>query len=180
MMLGYMPMPLNFKYRDVFLKGMPHHERWDSFLLRHPPMPASRWAKIFSPFDALKGFSEAVASKEVQYVDRQQLDEDEQRELDRKLSILQNLTWNGSMARANQVMVSVTYFVPCADEQSFAFLDHQGQYQTITGMVLNVDAEVGETITLKTDTGKTIIDFCDIQTIESQKADLFDLDWEAP
>ena len=77
-----MQMPLNFKYKDVFLKGRPEHERWDSFLIKHPPMPAAKWAKIFSPFDALKGFSEAVASKEIQYVQKIELDDDEKRDLE--------------------------------------------------------------------------------------------------
>ena len=74
-------------------------------------MPASRWAKIFSPFDALKGFSEAVSSKEVQYVSRIELDADSEAELSRKLEILHNLTWNGRMAKANHVMVSVKFFI---------------------------------------------------------------------
>ena len=111
-MVGYMQMPLNFKYKDVFLKGRPEHERWDSFLIKHPPMPAAKWAKIFSPFDALKEFSEAVASKEIQYVQKIELDDDEKRDLGRKLDVLHNLTWNGRMARANRVMVTVKYFIP--------------------------------------------------------------------
>ena len=61
MVLGYMPMPANFRYREVALRGRPQHKGWDAFSIKHPPMPASRWAKIFSPFDALKGFSEMLA-----------------------------------------------------------------------------------------------------------------------
>ena len=53
-------------------------------------MPASRWAKIFSPFDALKGFNEAVAAKEVQYEYKRELLEDDAAELDRKLDHLHN------------------------------------------------------------------------------------------
>ena len=64
MILGAMSMPSDFKYRDVFLRGMPVHESRDRFLLKHPPMPASRWAKIFAPFDALRGFDEAIAFEE--------------------------------------------------------------------------------------------------------------------
>ena len=57
-------IPPDFKYREVFLKGRPVHDRYSSFYAKHPPMPPSRWAKIFSPFDALKGFREAIASAE--------------------------------------------------------------------------------------------------------------------
>ena len=64
MEIGSMPMPPAFRYRDVFLKGRPRHDVPDPFSLRHPPMPASRWAKIFAPFDALKGFEEAIRLKE--------------------------------------------------------------------------------------------------------------------
>ena len=57
-------LPSSFRYRNVYEKGKPTHEKLDSFSIKHPPMDLSRRAKIFSPFDALKGFSEAIASKE--------------------------------------------------------------------------------------------------------------------
>lgn len=182
MILGYMPMPADFKYRDVFLKGMPHHNPCDGFLKKHPPMPASRWAKIFSPFDALKGFHDAIVSKEVQYTDRMEPDEDGQREIGRRLSILHSMTWSSRMARANQVMVTITFFVPCGDEENYAFLNRQGQYQTATGVVKNVDPDIGKAITLQADKRRMVISFSDILGIESKAPGLFDLDWdqEAP
>ena len=64
-MIGVMPMPANFRYRDVFLKGKPRHDRYDPFRIRHPGMDRRKRAKIFAPFDALKGFREAVAAQEV-------------------------------------------------------------------------------------------------------------------
>ena len=59
--LGAMPMPAGFRYREVFLRGKPAHDRYDAFRVRHPQMPASRRAKIFAPFEALRGFDEALA-----------------------------------------------------------------------------------------------------------------------
>ena len=56
--------PSSFRYRNVYEKGKPTHDRLDSFSVKHPPMDLSRRAKIFSPFDALKGFNEAIISKE--------------------------------------------------------------------------------------------------------------------
>ena len=53
-------MPEDFKYKDIYLKGRPVHDRHSSFYAKHPPMPAGRWAKIFAPFDALKGFNECI------------------------------------------------------------------------------------------------------------------------
>lgn len=54
----------SFRYREVYEKGKPVHEKNDSFSVKHPPMELSRRAKIFSPFDALKGFSDELAKAE--------------------------------------------------------------------------------------------------------------------
>ena len=62
--IGVMQVPADFRYLDVFLKGKPQHDRDDPFRIRHPKMPRDKRAKIFSPFDALKGFSEALAAQE--------------------------------------------------------------------------------------------------------------------
>lgn len=62
--VGVMKMPAGFRYREVFLKGKPQHDRLDSFSLRHPAMDAGKRAKIFAPFDALRGFSAALIAKE--------------------------------------------------------------------------------------------------------------------
>ncbi len=48
------------------------------------PMPVSQRAKIFAPFDALKGFTEALRAKERIIVPRRLLSEDKLSELDRK------------------------------------------------------------------------------------------------
>ena len=75
--IGAMAMPQDFRYRDVFLRGKPQHDRFDMFRVKHPSMDCGRRAKIFSPFDALKGFNEAIASKDIIYNDRTELtDED--------------------------------------------------------------------------------------------------------
>lgn len=62
--IGAMQVPADFRYLDVFLKGKPQHDRDDPFRIRHPKMPCDKRAKIFSPFDTLKGFSEALAAQE--------------------------------------------------------------------------------------------------------------------
>ena len=71
--IGVMAMPANFRYREVFLKGRPRHDRYDPFRIRHPSMDRGHRAKIFAPFDALKGFNEAVSAKDVLYEDRIEL-----------------------------------------------------------------------------------------------------------
>ena len=100
--VGVMPMPTDFSYRDVFLRGKPEHDRYDLFRIKHPMMDVGHRAKIFAPFDALKGFGAAIASKGVVYTPRVELEREEREELDRRLRILRELTRNSAMARRNR------------------------------------------------------------------------------
>ena len=170
--IGLMPMPADFRYRDVFLKGKPRHDYNDPFLIRHPRMPAGRRAKIFAPFDALRGFNEAVAAKNVIYKEQIILSPEEQEELDRRFSILHDLTFNGRMARTNRVQVSVTYYEACKDVNHEAY-GSQGQYKTITGICWNVDAEVTKTILVD----KMRIPMGDIVKVEAP-GKIFETRWE--
>ena len=108
-------LPAGFKYTAAFLAGRPIHKD-DHFAYRHPRMDRGKRAKIFAPFDALDGYSESIAAKNVQYVERIQLEEYEKNRLDNQFRILQTLTRNGKVARANKIVVSVTYYIPCMDE----------------------------------------------------------------
>lgn len=56
------------RYRKVLEKGRPIHTKGDDFYIKHPPMDLSRRAKIFSPFDALKGYDEAIAAKLAEHI----------------------------------------------------------------------------------------------------------------
>ena len=172
--IGVMAMPANFRYREVFLKGRPRHDRYDPFRIRHPSMDRGHRAKIFAPFDALKGFNEAVSAKDVLYEDRIELLQEDTEELSRRLNILHNLTFNGRMARANRVQVTVTYYEPCNDENHEAF-GLRGQYKTITGICWNVDAEVGQTILID----RAKIPLRNVLKIEAS-GDIFRKDWDDP
>ena len=103
-------------------------------------MNPGRRAKIFSPFDALAGFNERIAEKEVLYERPAELYEDDIAELDRRLAILRGITMNMRMARENHTIVSVRCFVPCTDQNHSAF-GTGGQYETVTGMVLRVERD---------------------------------------
>ena len=168
--IGVMSMPIDFRYRDVFLKGKPQHDRFDSFRAKHPSMDVGRRAKLFSPFDALKGFNEAIASKNVLYRDRIELSEEDRKEIDRRLHILKGLTYNGRMARANRVKVIIIYYVPCTDENNEAF-EVKGRYQKITGICWNVD-ELSSTVLID----RTRIPFEDILRIGNEDG-IFERDW---
>ena len=55
------------RYKKVYERGKPKHGPFDDFSIKHPAMDLSRRAKIFSPFDALKGFNEEIASTELAF-----------------------------------------------------------------------------------------------------------------
>jgi hypothetical protein len=140
--IGVMAMPANFRYRRVFLAGKPQHDRFDMFRIRHPSMDVGRRAKIFSPFDALKGFNEAIASKDVLYRERIELCEDDREELNRRLCILKSLTYNGKVARENHVRITATCYIPCTDKNSEA-CGVRGLYKELTGICRYVDEIYG-------------------------------------
>ena len=160
-MIGYMPPPTEFKYADVIRHGKPVHAVNDSFAVKHPAMALGKRAKIFSPFDALKGFTEAVEAKDELYVERVELSEDECADLDKKITELQELVCNGSAARENNVTVNVTYFVPCVDENNDAY-GYRGQYAETTGVLTEID-KVRRFITV----GGRKIPFGDIMSIDN-------------
>ncbi len=73
--VGYMPMPADFRYKAIYDRGKP------SLPKKHPMMDTGHRAKIFAPFDALRGFNFAIMSKEVPYMPKCILEEEEQAEL---------------------------------------------------------------------------------------------------
>ena len=144
--IGDMPMPAEFPYRSVFLKGRPQHEKYDDFWRRHPPMDTTHRAKLFAPFDALTGFGDCIAGKEAGYQDKRSLSAWEKEELDRKISILHGLTVNGKAARKNCPKITVRHFVPCTDPDSDAY-GTGGTYETTEGICRKVNV-VSRAITI--------------------------------
>lgn len=133
-----------------------------------------RSTKIFAPFDALDGYSESIDSKNVEYVERIELEEADRIELNRRLQILRTLTYNSKMARANQVKVSVRYYTHCTDHNRFAW-QMLGQYVTVTGICWKVDPE--ETGCIKVD--EAVIPLVDVAEITASDESLFKKDeWE--
>lgn len=157
-------LPAERKYRDAFERGRPKHEPHDDFSIRHPKMQLSQRAKIFSPFAALKGFEEAIDEKLERYVDRRELTEEEQEALDRVLTELYEQTRSLRTARAYPVRATVTYFVPCQDENHEAY-GLRGSYETLTGRVWKVDPVLTKTLRI----ADTEIEFPDIAEIRIEE-----------
>ena len=167
-------IPDGYKYAEAFLAGRPQHGRYDDFSLEHPKMERRRRAKIFAPFDALDGYSESIDRKNVEYVERVIPEAREREELNRRLQILQSLTYNGRAARRNRVEICVRYYVPCTDENHFAF-QMKGRYVTETGICWKVDPDVTGTIKV----GEAVISLSDILEITASDVELFKIDeWE--
>ena len=89
-----------------------------------PRMPRQNRAKIFAPYQALKGFGEAIHAKDAVFVPRMELPEYAQERLDRKLRQLH--CWD---------TVTVTWFRGKPGEAD----RNLGQYVTVTGTVERID-----------------------------------------
>lgn len=148
---------IEIKYRDALRHCRPRHNVGDDFSLRHPKMQLSQRAKIFSPFDALKGFGKAIEEKLEKYVEKQELTEMEQRRLNQVISELYQRTQGCRRADRRPVTATVTWYVPCADRNHEAY-GRLGSYMTRTGVVRKVDPVL--TKTLQIDDAE--IDFSDI------------------
>ncbi len=154
-------IPNNFKYRKVFDKGKPVHDLDDPFLIKHPKMDLSRRAKIFAPFDALRGFDVAVIAKNEVYENRKEADNEILEEIGQKLSFLNELTKTKNQAIANSIRVSVTFFKPCPEASDDSAYEG-GQYSMITGVCLKVDPDIKRSIMID----DIWINFDDIKSIE--------------
>ena len=133
-------------------------------------MERGKRAKIFSSFDALDGYGETLIDKNTVYTDRITLDDSEKEELNRRLSILRQLTRNSRMAKINRVVVTVEYYVPCTDEHSFA-CGIRGQYKTVTGIVRKVDMEEKQAIIVN----GAVIPFGDILSLTASDPRIFEI-----
>ena len=92
---------------------------------KHPRMPVSERAAIFSPFAALSGHAGAIAETARLTDQRIELDEDTRAELDRRQTVLLEHI-------AEQPEVTVTWFQP--DERKDG-----GAYLTATGRLKKLD-----------------------------------------
>lgn len=148
------------KYRDYVYKELPQHCVDDDFSIRHPKMKLSQRAKIFSPFAALRGFDEAIESKLETYVSKSELTDEDQERINRVLQELVELAGNSREAREHPVSVTVTFYVPCQDENHEAY-GLRGQYQTVTGMLRKIDPLILRALQVD----ETVIEFSDILEI---------------
>lgn len=161
-----MEMFFQHQFQSILSRGRPKHGRCDDFSLRHPPMQLSQRAKIFSPFAALKGFEEAIDDKRKIYVEKKELNDEEQAALNAILLRLHEQTPNLRAARDRHLTAAVTYYIPCPDENHEAY-GTRGSYETITGVVWKVDPLLRRSILI----GDKEIELADIAAIKVQEED---------
>ena len=133
------------KYKNAFHRERPEHGLRDDFSLRHPKMELGQRAKIFSPFSALRGFEEAIESKLETYVSKKELTEEDQMRINLVLLKLVDLTESRRHAQTGPVIATVTFYVPCGDENNEAY-GLYGQYRTRTGTVQKIDPLIRKSI----------------------------------
>ena len=115
---------------------------------KHPRMPMSDRAAIFSPFAALTGHAAAIQETARLTDQRMELDEDTRAELDRKQKILMDHI-------ADQPEVTITWF--CPDEKKSG-----GAYVVSMGRLKKVD-DVADTLKLADETTIPLNEIVDLQ-----------------
>jgi len=143
-----------WKYADIINASRTETEE---SLCKHPRMPLDNRAKIFSPFAALRGYEQKIASEGMKTlrVEKQIMSEEETEKLSFKLSQV-----------VKGMMVTVIYFQ--GDEREDG-ASQFGFYQEISGKVEKIDAVES----LLRISGK-IIPFSDIQDVSSETILSFD------
>ena len=117
-------------YHAIRQEHRPLHDG-DAFSVRHPKMDITKRAKLFMPFDALRGFDAAIdiAKSSAVLVRRRDLDEGETAALDKKLRRLSGL-FQACRRHHRTMTVSATHFVEKAKDGNGAPL---GAYEAVRG-----------------------------------------------
>ncbi|PWJ68955.1 MULTISPECIES: hypothetical protein [unclassified Fibrobacter] len=120
----------SFNYDDIINLPYPRND-WNT-LIKHPRMSIENRAKIFAPFAALRGHSDAIEeTAEKRLTIRQdELMEDSRLELDEVLGTLSERLQQGE-----HPVVKVSYFV-----QDRVLAEGVGTYEELEGTVAKLDA----------------------------------------
>lgn len=110
--------------------------------MQRTKMPIKERAKIFAPFDALKGFREMLAQEEIIQEAKKELSEDQMNEISNTINVLKF-----------GMMIEVTYYV-----------EKEAHYKKITGIFTKLDTVYKKITVIKTKIN--IIDILDIKIIE--------------
>ena len=146
----------SFNYEDIIDLPYPR-EDWN-FRMKHPRMSLEARAKIFAPFAALRGHSDAIddTARRRQNIKREDLLEDGISELEDSLIALLS-----ALNAGEHPEVEITYF-----RQSNVSPDSTGKYKTLTGQIKKMDLFT-QTLTMTTLSEDVSISFSDIKNLEN-------------
>ncbi len=114
-----MALNISNRYNDIIHLSRPAS--------KHPHMSQADRAKIFSPFAALKGHTEAIQRKEIPRVNKILLSDEMTESLERKMTSL----------KKGQT-ITLTYFFPDYGSDGAGGMA-EGLYLTRTGTIQNID-----------------------------------------
>lgn len=114
------------KYDDIINIEYPLKH---SDTIKHPRMSIQDRAKIFAPFAALKGYEEAITTKQKIVVSRIELSEESKECLDLQLGKIKQL-----LAMGQHPIVTVVYF-----QKDNVSNENGGEYIQFTGMIAKFD-----------------------------------------
>ena len=114
------------KYDDIIHMEYPLKS---SDIIKHPKMKIEDRAKIFTPFAALKGYEEAIATKQRIVVPRIELSEESKEYLDKQLGRIEQLLLIGQ-----HPITTVVFF-----QKDKVNNEDGGEYIRFTGMVAKFD-----------------------------------------
>ena len=122
------------KYVSCFLLGRPVHDG-DRFSKEHPSMQLQHRAKLFMPFDALDGYSDAIAQRQKITEPPPELTEEEKEELGRRFALLHEKWRSGE-----HLLISVVFFQ--RDPQAEALRGGvRGTFRETGGMLTRIDPD---------------------------------------
>lgn len=123
------------KYISCFVQGRPVHNG-DRFSKKHPRMQLEHRAKLFMPFDALDGYSEAIAQRQKITETPPELTEEEKEELGRRFSLLHE-KWRAG----EHLLITVVFFQRDPRSETLHGGKICGTFRETGGMLTKIDPD---------------------------------------
>lgn len=123
------------KYVSCFVQGRPVHNG-DRFSKEHPCMPSGHRAKLFMPFDALDGYSEAIAQRQKITEPPPELTEDEKEALGCEFARLHEQWLAGE-----HLLVTVVFFQRDLRTEALRGDGSRGTFRETSGMLTRIDPD---------------------------------------
>ncbi len=118
-------------YNDIINENRPQHNN-DAFAAKHPRMPVSDRAKIFSAFAALRTHEPTAKRRERLTVQKIELSPEDAQSVSDALVLIKE-----RLRLGEETCAAVTYFVPDAERVG------EGIYTTVKGAARKINEDMG-------------------------------------